>query len=118
MTFEEKKPKKMRKQSLPEEKTEKDLCYYVNGRRQLLVLRIANIPNWYFERVVFPKERLLFAAPPTANLEIHQHNPNGTTLSDIIPCKNLLVDEVRHNDRATEFRRSLSWDRVGDRQTA
>jgi len=80
--------------------------------------RIANIPNWYFERVVFPKERLLFAAPPTAKLEIHQHNQDGTTLSDIIPCKYLLVDEVSHNNRAIELCSSPAWERVGDRQTA
>lgn len=98
----------MTNKSLPEDKTEKNLCYYVNKERQLQVVRIANIPNWYFERVVFPGERLLLAAPPTAKLEIHQDNEDGTTILNIIPCKDLLVDEVGQNNRESGFCRSLS----------
>ncbi|XGW00685.1 MAG: DUF1830 domain-containing protein [Leptolyngbya sp. BL-A-14] len=28
--------------------------------------RIVNIPNWYFERVVFSGQRFLFETPPDA----------------------------------------------------
>lgn len=47
------------------------LCSYVNATNVLQIVRITNIPNWHFERVVFPGQRLLFEALPEAQLEIH-----------------------------------------------
>ncbi|WP_408643898.1 DUF1830 domain-containing protein [cyanobacterium endosymbiont of Epithemia turgida] len=35
------------------------LCCYVNATSQIQVVRIANVPNWYFERVVFPGQQLM-----------------------------------------------------------
>jgi hypothetical protein len=39
---------------LPKGGTSVILCCYVNATSQIQVSRITNIPNWYFERVVFP----------------------------------------------------------------
>ena len=47
------------------------LCCYVNATSQIQIARITNIPNWYFERVVFPGQRLVFEAHSSAVLEIH-----------------------------------------------
>ena len=40
------------------------LCCYVNATSQIQVARITNIRNWYFERVVFPGQRLVFESVP------------------------------------------------------
>ncbi len=67
-----------------------DLCCYVNATRHIQVARIADIANWYFERVVFPGQRLMFEAPQNAHLEIHT-GAMTTILTDTIPCKSLKV---------------------------
>jgi hypothetical protein len=51
---------------LPSDYTNRILCYYYNDTQRTKLVRITNIPNWYFERVVFPGERLLFEALPEA----------------------------------------------------
>jgi len=69
------------------------LCCYVNTTNNIQIARITNIPNWWFERVVFPGQRLLFEAVPDAQLEIHTGSTIGSILSDKIPCDRLCVRE-------------------------
>lgn len=69
-------------------------CCYTNPTHQIQIARIANIPNWYFERVVFPGQRLLFEAPTQAQLEIHTGTIASAILADRIPCGRLLVKEA------------------------
>src|SRR5919202_934048 len=57
------------------------------------IARITNIANWYFERVVFPGQRLVFEAVPEALVEIHTGMMASAILSDTIPCDRLCVDE-------------------------
>ncbi|WP_036485925.1 DUF1830 domain-containing protein [Myxosarcina sp. GI1] len=71
------------------------LCCYVNSTSRIQVARITNIPNWYFERVVFPGQRLVFEALASALLEIHSGMMASAILSDTIPCTRLLVQEQR-----------------------
>ena len=77
------------------------LCAYVNATSKIQVARIRNIPNWYFERVVFPGQRLIFEAMPEAYLEIHSGMMASSILSDRIPCDRL-VDEAEP-ERPLEF---------------
>lgn len=70
------------------------LCCYVNATNQMQVVRIANIANWYFERVVFPQQRLFFEAPPDGWLEIHTSRIPTAILMDNIPCNSLQVKEL------------------------
>lgn len=65
------------------------LCHYINTTSHLQILRSADMPNWYLERVVFPGERLLFAAPPVAQLEIHTNTTPTAIVSDTICCESL-----------------------------
>lgn len=67
------------------------LCGYVNSTNQIQIVRIANISNWYFERVVFPGQRLMFEALPNAELEIHTGKMASAILLDKIPCIRLSV---------------------------
>ena len=71
----------------------KILCYYANVTNKIQVVRIGNIPNWCFERVVFPGQRLMFEAATEAVLEIHTGAVPSAILSDKIPCYVLRVIE-------------------------
>ncbi|AMW27457.1 DUF1830 domain-containing protein [Arthrospira platensis] len=69
------------------------LCCYVNATSNIQIARISNVPNWYFERVVFPGQRLVFEAIPEALLEIHTGKMASSILSDKIPCDRLQIDQ-------------------------
>lgn len=78
---------------VPSDIDSKILCCYVNATSQIQIARIANIPNWYFERVVFPGQRLVFEAMRAAALEIHTGMMASAILSDKIPCDRLQINE-------------------------
>lgn len=69
------------------------LCCYVNATNQIQVVRITNVANWYFERVVFPGQRLVFEALSKAQLEIHTGMMASAILSDTIPCERLCIND-------------------------
>ena len=73
------------------------LCCYVNATSQIQIARITNIPNWYFERVVFPGQRLVFEAHDTAVLEIHSGMMASAILSDTIPCAKLSLQKIERD---------------------
>jgi hypothetical protein len=72
---------------VPLDSDSKILCCYVNATSQIQIARITNIPNWYFERVVFPGQRLVFEAIRTSALEIH----TGMMASAILSDKSLAI---------------------------
>lgn len=72
----------------------KILCWYINTTNKIQIARITNIPDWYFERTVFPGERLLFEAQPEAELEISRSTESGAIVCDRIVCDRLQVEEV------------------------
>ncbi|MEB3337671.1 MAG: DUF1830 domain-containing protein [Leptolyngbyaceae bacterium] len=78
---------------LPSDNSENIVCCYVNATSKIQIARITNIPNWYFERVVFPGQRLIFEALPEAQLEIHTGMMASAILSDTIPCTSLWLKE-------------------------
>lgn len=79
------------------------LCCYVNATSQMQIARITNIPNWYFERVVFPGQRLVFEAVRSAQLEIHSGMMASSILSDKIPCDRLTIEEELESDSEDDF---------------
>ena len=90
---------------LPQSSKDTILCCYVNATSQIQIARITNISNWYFERVVFPGQRLLFETLPQALLEIHTGMMASAILSDTIPCERLCLQEV---SRSTDDESSLN----------
>ena len=78
---------------LPSGNSDRILCCYVNATSHIQIARISNVLNWYFERVVFPGQRLVFEAMPEANLEIHTGMMASAILSDTIPCDRLCINE-------------------------
>lgn len=79
---------------LPHKYPGRILCHYINTTSQIHITRITNIANWYFERVVFPGQRLLFEAPRLAKLEIHTGKLPTAILADKIPCSQLRITEI------------------------
>lgn len=78
---------------LPSESARRILCGYANTTSRVQIIRIANIPNWYFERVVFPGQRLLFAAPTQAQLEVYTGEFPSTLLAERIACERLRASD-------------------------
>lgn len=74
------------------------LCCYVNIASKVQIARITNIENWYFERVVFPGQRLMFQAPVEAQLEIHTGMMASSIMSDSIACSKLVVEDEPSGD--------------------
>ncbi|MEH2127841.1 DUF1830 domain-containing protein [Nostoc sp.] len=87
---------------LPPEQSGKILCCYINATSKIQVARISNIPNWYFERVVFPGQRLVFEAPRKGQVEIHTGMMASAILSDKIPCDRLMLEEPSINEFDTD----------------
>ncbi|KPQ34294.1 MAG: protein of unknown function (DUF1830) [Phormidesmis priestleyi Ana] len=83
---------------LPSDKSDVLLCCYVNATSKIQIARVTNVPDWYFERVVFPGQRLLFEAVSTAMLEIHTGMMASAILSDTIPCQRLVVEAEENLD--------------------
>jgi hypothetical protein len=67
------------------------ICSYVNTSSKVQVARITNLPGVFFERTVFPGQRILFETQPTAQLEIHTGLMASAILSDTIACDRLQV---------------------------
>jgi Domain of unknown function (DUF1830) len=76
---------------LPTDRSDRFLCCYVNATSQIQVVRVTNVAEWYFERVVFPGQHLIFEAFAQAQLEIHTGMMASSILSDTIPCSELKV---------------------------
>jgi hypothetical protein len=79
--------------SIPEGRDNSILCSYINATSQIQIVRITNAPNWYFERVVFPGQRLVFETLSEALLEVHTAMMASAILSDTISCNRLRVKE-------------------------
>lgn len=77
---------------LPSDATAPALCCYVNATSKIQIVRVTNIPNWYFERVVFPGQRLVFEALPQAQLEVHCGMMASAILADTILCDGLRIE--------------------------
>lgn len=99
------------------------LCCYVNATSQIQIARITNVPNWYFERVVFPGQRLVFESHFSAVLEIHSGMMASAILSDTIPCSKLNLEKVQQeqdcsiNEKGSDIEQTGSVS-FGKRDTA
>lgn len=78
--------------ALPTQQPNKILCSYRNPSSDLQIARISNISYWYFERVIFPDDVLLFEAVAEAKLEIYSGSGITILLTDQIPCDRLQIE--------------------------
>lgn len=82
---------------IPEDDNKVLLCCYVNATSQIQIARITNIEDWYFERVVFPGQRLVFEALSHGILEIHSGMMASAILSDTILCSRLAMEDPKEH---------------------
>jgi hypothetical protein len=66
-------------------------CAYTNHSGVIQIVRISNIENWYFERVVFPAQMIGFTATPKATLDVYTCDHAGALLDERIPCSRLAI---------------------------
>ncbi len=92
---------------LPPTQPDLIVCCYVNATSKIQVARVTNIPNWYFERVVFPGQRLVFESDPQAQLEIHTGMMASAILSDTISCERLKISETPLDDLSPEAQQRI-----------
>lgn len=90
------------------------LCCYVNASSKVQIVRITNVESWYFERVVFPGQRLVFESYSEALLEVHCGMMASAILSDTIPCDRLRIEDVttgsnQNPEQAKEEKKKLNY---------
>lgn len=85
---------------LPANFSDRVFCCYTNDANEIMLVRIVNISNWYFERVIFPGEKLLFEALPEAELEVYTK-----AVSKTAPLKTILCDRLTVKERQAQFDR-------------
>ena len=74
---------------LPVNKSGYITCHYMDVTNWTQIIRIPNIPGWYFEQTIFPKEQLIFFALPDALLEVHTSEMVTACVDALIPCSRL-----------------------------
>jgi hypothetical protein len=83
--------------TLPFHYSERILCGYVNPTKRIQIARITNVLDWYFERVIFPGERLLFETVSEAQLEIYTSEIASAVLADRVHCDRLRINETSYS---------------------
>lgn len=73
--------------------SEKILCFYINATSHLQIIKITNVDDFHFEWVVFPGQRLLFEAFPTAQLSVFTSERNERSPMHTVSCEQLQVEE-------------------------
>lgn len=71
------------------------LCWYKNATHCMQIIRLRNATPSTFEKVVFPRQRLLFQAPLEQYLDIYICQDGTAQLWDSLPCEHLQVLEVK-----------------------
>ncbi|MGF1512719.1 MAG: DUF1830 domain-containing protein [Elainellaceae cyanobacterium] len=104
---------------VPSDHPSRILCCYTNATSKIQIVRITNIVNWYFERVVFPGQRLIFEALVSAQLEVHSGAMASAILSDTIPCQRLRVSSGKEEqDSVSDQAESTSIPSGSDQPSA
>jgi hypothetical protein len=79
--------------SFPKNHAQKMLCSYINTTPHIQIIKITNIRDFYFEKVVFPSQRILFEALPEAQLEVFTSELMHAIIKDRILCQELCVQQ-------------------------
>jgi hypothetical protein len=79
--------------SFPKSHDRKILCSYTNTTPHIQIIKITNIRDFYFEKVVFPSQRILFEALPEAQLEVFTSELMHAIIKDRILCQELCVQQ-------------------------
>ena len=67
------------------------ICAYQNRTSSLQIIKIENVKNFSWEKVVFPKQTILFNTVKQAKLTIYSNGNPTAILTDTITCLKLQV---------------------------
>lgn len=67
------------------------LCTYQNQTKFWQIIKIENVKDFHWEKVVFPWQTILFNTIKQAKLTIYSTNNATAILTDTIPCLKLQV---------------------------
>ena len=67
------------------------ICAYQNRTSSLQIIKIENVKNLYWEKVVFPWQTILFNTVKQAKLTIYSNDNATAILTDTIACLKLQV---------------------------
>lgn len=70
----------------------KILCTYKNVSGSWQIIKINNIPNFDWEKTVFPDQTITFEASAEAKLNVFSANNITAILTDTIPCQKLAAN--------------------------
>ncbi|MGA7933079.1 MAG: DUF1830 domain-containing protein [Kovacikia sp.] len=59
------------------------LCYYTNQTDQTQTVKVCDLPSGSFERLVLPKQSILFQSQPNLQLEIYSSTDNAPALEKV-----------------------------------
>lgn len=104
--------------NLPVASSELILCHYVNFTNQIQVARISNISGWFFERVIFPGQRLLFEAPCQGEMKIYTGMMATALLSERIFCESLQIHASNHATPSSALNISMPSEPEPNRELA
>jgi hypothetical protein len=79
----------------PQQNPNKIVCHYINATSKIQVIKIQNPHHFYFERVVFPGQRLFFEALPTDQLEVFTGGIASAILADTFLCETLQIEKEK-----------------------
>ena len=71
--------------------TQHILCSYQNKTNFWQIIKIENVKNFYWEKVVFPCQTIVFNTIEQANLTIYSSSNATAILADTIPCLRLQI---------------------------
>lgn len=77
--------------AFPVDRREPILCAYRNQTNSVQIIRITNLLNWDFEKIVFPRQLVLLETLPEAKLEVYVGLEGHATLQECISCDCLQV---------------------------
>lgn len=78
------------------------LCAYQNRTSSLQIIKVENFDDYYWEKVVFPYQTILFDTVKQANLTIYSNKNATAILTDTIACLNLQVLDGETNNIQVE----------------
>ena len=74
--------------------TAKILCYYTNSTSKVQIIRVTKAEKLNLEKIIFPRQRVLFEATTEEQLEIHTNQAGKKRIAQIVPCQNLRADRL------------------------
>lgn len=78
--------------NITHELEEKNLCAYQNLSSHWQIIKITNLPNYYWEKAVLPGQKIIVITSIKAILKVFSAENITAVLIDNIPCHQLKIN--------------------------